>query len=165
MSWLVIRVYKQRGISLLASSTTAFEILPQLKRTCCYSLLPDEAPARLLLELTELQCDNECRSRQQQISLVPFYRQLDKGKFPEMRTFAKKRLSLFGSTYLCEQTFSVLNLNKNRLRSRLSDSHLRDILRMSTTALEADLVRVLKSRSVSPFTFVAIAYLLLSYQN
>ncbi|CAM1292277.1 Uncharacterised protein r2_g143 [Pycnogonum litorale] len=64
-----------------------------------------------------------------------------------MRSFAKKMLSLFGSTYLCEQTFSVMNFNKNRLRSRMSDSHLRDILRISTTALKPDLVSLLKSRS------------------
>lgn len=91
---------------------------------------------------TRLQCEDEWRGRHQQLSLVDFYRQLDKARFPEMRTFAKKILSLFGSTYLCEQTFSVMNLNKC-----LSDSHLRDILRISTTALKPDLACLLKSRS------------------
>ncbi|KAJ8366424.1 hypothetical protein AAFF_G00355780 [Aldrovandia affinis] len=38
--------------------------------------------------------------------LSTFY-QLDKGRFQEIRTFAKKMLSLFGSTYLCEKTFSL----------------------------------------------------------
>lgn len=112
-----------------------------------FSVDPDDAPPQLQLELIELQCDDEWRGRHQQLSLVDFYRQLDKSRFPEMRTFAKKMLSLFGSTYLCEQTFSVMNLNKNRLRSRLSDSHLRDILRISTTALKPDLPSLLKSRS------------------
>jgi len=115
--------------------------------TSPFSMDPDEAPENLQLELIELQCDNECRSRLQHLSLVPFYQQLDKIKFPEIRTFAKKILSLFGSTYLCEQTFSIMNLNKNRLRSRLSDAHLRDILRLNTTTLEPDLTSVLKSRS------------------
>ena len=95
----------------------------------------------------QLQCDDEWRSRHQQLSLVDFYRQLDKGRFPEMRTFAKKMLSLFGSTYLCEKTFSVMNLNKDCSRSRLSDFHLRDILRISTTSLKPDLACLLKSRS------------------
>ncbi|KAJ8366413.1 hypothetical protein AAFF_G00355670 [Aldrovandia affinis] len=79
--------------------------------------------------------------------LVNFYRQLDKGRFQEIRTFAKKMLSLFGSTYLCEKTFSVMNINKNRLRTRLSDSHLRDILRIKTTVFEPDLAYLLQSRS------------------
>lgn len=59
-------------------------------------------------------------TRHQQFSLVNFHPQLDKGSFPEMWAFAKKMLSLFGSTHLCEQTLSVMNLNKNRLRSRQS---------------------------------------------
>ena len=108
---------------------------------------PDTAPYQLQLELIELQCDDELRGRQQQLLLTDFYCQLEKGRFPEMRTFAKRMLSLFGSTYLCEQTFSVMNLNKNRLRSRLTDAHLRDILRISTTAVKPDLARVLQSRS------------------
>ncbi|KAJ7990392.1 hypothetical protein DPEC_G00299830 [Dallia pectoralis] len=95
----------------------------------------------------QLQCDDECRGKHQQCSLVDFYRQLDKNRFPEMRSFAKKMLSLFGSTYLCQQTFSVMNFNKNRLRSRMSDSHLRDILRITTTVLKPDLDSLLKSRS------------------
>uniref|UniRef100_A0A3B4XNQ5 Ig-like domain-containing protein n=1 Tax=Seriola lalandi dorsalis TaxID=1841481 RepID=A0A3B4XNQ5_SERLL len=52
---------------------------------------------------------------------------------------AKKMLSLFGSTYLCEKTFSVMNINKSRVRTRLSDSHLRDVLRVKTTVFEPDL--------------------------
>ncbi|KAL3968683.1 KRAB domain-containing zinc finger protein [Sarotherodon galilaeus] len=112
-----------------------------------FSVDPDDAPPQLQLELIELQCDDECRGKHRQCSLVDFYRQLDKDRFPEVRSLAKKMLSLFGSTYLCEQTFSVMNLNKNRLRSRMSDSHLRDILRISTTALKPDLIALLKSRS------------------
>ena len=89
-----------------------------------FSVVPDNAPDHLQLELIELQCHAKGRSRHQQLPLVNIYRQLDKGSFQEIRTFAKKMLSLFGSTYLCEKTFSVMNLNKNRMRTRLSDSHL-----------------------------------------
>ncbi|XP_063781329.1 general transcription factor II-I repeat domain-containing protein 2A-like [Pseudophryne corroboree] len=112
-----------------------------------FSVVPDNAPDHLQLELIELQCDVECRSRYQQLPLVNFYRQLDKGRFQETRTFGKKMLSLFGSTYLCEKTFSVMNHNKNRVRTRLSDSHLRDILRIKTTVFELDLAYLLQSRS------------------
>ena len=108
---------------------------------------PNETPKNLQLELIELQCDNECRSRLQHLFLVPFYQQLGKSKFPEIRTFAKKILSLFRSTYLCEQAFSVMNLNKNRLRSKLNDSNLRDILHLNIITLEPDLTRIFKSRS------------------
>ncbi|KAJ8362144.1 hypothetical protein AAFF_G00392890 [Aldrovandia affinis] len=56
-----------------------------------FSVDPDDAPHHLQLELIELQCGAaECRSRHQQLPLVTFYRQLDKGRFQEIRTFAKK---------------------------------------------------------------------------
>ncbi|KAE8287813.1 General transcription factor II-I repeat domain-containing protein 2B [Larimichthys crocea] len=112
-----------------------------------FSVDTDDVPDHLQLELIELQCDAESRSRHQQLSLANFYRQLDKDRFREIRAFAKKMLSLFGSTYLCEKTFSVMNLNKSRVRTRLTDSHLRDTLRINTTAFEPDLAFVLQSRS------------------
>ena len=54
-------------------------------------------------------------------------------------------LSLLGSEYLCEQTCSVMNFSQNRLRSRLSDSHLCDILRISATALKPAMACIMKS--------------------
>ena len=112
-----------------------------------FSVDPDDVPNHLQLELIELQCDTESRNRHQQLSLANLYRQLDKDKFREIRVFAKNMLSLFGSKYLCEKTFSVMNINKNRGRGRLTDSHLRDILRINNTALEPDLNLLLKSKS------------------
>lgn len=59
----------------------------------------------------------------QQLSVVDFHRQLDKGSFQEIPTFAKKILSLFGSTYLREQTFTVMKFNKKKKREgKTSDS-------------------------------------------
>lgn len=56
-------------------------------------------------------------------------------------------LSLFGSMYLFEKTFSVMNLNKSRVRTRLTDSHMWHILCINTIAFEPDLASVLHSRS------------------
>lgn len=83
-----------------------------------------------------------------QLSVVNFHRQLDKGSFQEIQTFAKKIPSLFNSTYLREQTFTVMNFNKKRVRARLV-THLRDILHVKTTAFEPDLAYLLHSRSQS----------------
>uniref|UniRef100_A0A096MCI3 HAT C-terminal dimerisation domain-containing protein n=1 Tax=Poecilia formosa TaxID=48698 RepID=A0A096MCI3_POEFO len=108
-----------------------------------FSVVPDDAPYDLQLALIELQCDAESRSRHQHLALVDFYRQLDKDRFRKIQTF----LSLFGSTYLCEKTFSVMNINKNSMRTRLTDSDLCDILRVKTTAFEPDLDHLMQSRS------------------
>lgn len=54
------------------------------------------------------------------------YSRLDKDWPKDIRTFAKNMLSLFASTYLCEQTFTVKKFNKNRVGDRvmrISDSH------------------------------------------
>jgi len=112
-----------------------------------FSVVPDNAPGHLQLELIELQCDVECCSQYQQLPLANFYSQLDKDRFQGIRAFAKKLLSLFDSTCLCEKTFSVMNFHKSRARTRLSDSHLQDILRIKTTVFEPGLAYLLLSRS------------------
>jgi len=44
-----------------------------------------------------------------------------KQSFPNLKNFAAKHLSLLGSTYICEQAFSCLKINKPKNRSLLSD--------------------------------------------
>lgn len=40
---------------------------------------------------------------------------------------------MFGTTYLCEQVFSVMSRNKTKLRSRLTHKHLNHILKLAAT--------------------------------
>lgn len=42
---------------------------------------------------------------------------------------AARVLCMFGTIYFCEQVFSVMNINKTKLRSRFSHWHLNEILR------------------------------------
>jgi len=44
---------------------------------------------------------------------------------------AAEVLCMFGTTYLCEQVFSMVNINKTKLRSRLTHAHLNDILKVA----------------------------------
>ena len=55
-----------------------------------------------------------------------------------MKNFAEKYLALFGSTYVCEQAFSIMKCNKSRLRSLMTDEHLSAVLTISTSALTPD---------------------------
>ncbi|KAK0141946.1 General transcription factor II-I repeat domain-containing protein 2 [Merluccius polli] len=68
-------------------------------------------------------------------------------KFPLMRCHAKRLMSLFGSTYICEQIFSLMTLNKSRLRTKMTDDHLCDVLRISTTKLTPDLPAILQAKA------------------
>lgn len=66
---------------------------------------------------------------------VKFYSSLP-FDFDELKRFAEQFITIFGSTYLCEQTFSIVNYKK-KYASRLTDEHLRAIIRIATTNMTA----------------------------
>ena len=67
-----------------------------------------------------------------------FYKCLNIERFKNLLNLAKQMFSLFGSTYICEQTFSVINFNKNKHRSSLTDGHLEDVLKISSSSIIPD---------------------------
>jgi hypothetical protein len=75
-------------------------------------------------------------------SLLDFYKSLPKDEFPQLVEFAKKKVSLFGSTYKCEQLLSRMKFNKSKIRYRLTDLHLQNNLRvtMSSIALSINIL-------------------------
>lgn len=107
----------------------------------------EEVEESLQLELIEMQCDDSLKNQHQLLSLPDFYRSLEEAKFPLMRRHAKRMMSLFGSTYICEQTFSLMTLNKSRLRTKMTNDHLCDVLRISTTKLTPDLPAILQAKA------------------
>ncbi|KAI7790569.1 general transcription factor II-I repeat domain-containing protein 2 [Triplophysa rosa] len=107
----------------------------------------EEVQENVQLELIELQCDDSLRSRHQLLPVPEFYKSLETSRFPLIKRHAQRMMSLFGSTYICEQTFSLMMLNKSPLRASLTDNHLCDLLRISTTRLTTDLTSLLKSKA------------------
>ena len=81
------------------------------------------APTNLQLELIELQCCDMLKSKYDSVG-APQFPRLISDTMPQFRIQAAQMLSMFGSTYLCEQLFSH--------RSRLTDEHLHSILRISS---------------------------------
>ena len=50
-------------------------------------------------------------------------------------------VSLFGSTYICEQSFSSMNIIKSKVRSRLIDENLESCLKLKTTTYQPNLLK------------------------
>ncbi|XP_072221995.1 general transcription factor II-I repeat domain-containing protein 2 [Leuresthes tenuis] len=147
---------KEKYVSVLTSLKTEFSqrfqdfstIEKEIKLfSTPFVMDAEEVEESLQLELIEMQCDDSLKNQHQLLSLPDFYQSLEKDKFPLMRRHAKRMMSLFGSTYICEQTFSLLTLNKSRLRTKMTDSHLHDVLRISTTKLTPDLPDILQSKA------------------
>ncbi|KAG7524861.1 hypothetical protein JOB18_018063 [Solea senegalensis] len=141
---------KEKYVSVIASLVTEFNqrfqdfsvIEKQIKQFSTPFLVEES----LQFDLIEMQCDDSLKSQHQLLSLPDFYQSLDYAKFPLMRRHAKRMMSLFGSTYICQQTFSLLNQNKSRLRTRMTDSHLCEVLRVSTTKLSPDMSAIIQSK-------------------
>lgn len=103
-----------------------------------YLVSADNVPAHFQMELVELQSDSFMKQKFMEGDLVNFYSLLTPTTYPALRTNALKMMSLFGSTFICEQTFSRMKLSKSVHRASLTDSHLHDILRISVSAFEAN---------------------------
>ncbi|XP_068223147.1 general transcription factor II-I repeat domain-containing protein 2A-like [Palaemon carinicauda] len=95
----------------------------------------ETAAEELQVELIDLQADNSLRRLFENKPLVEFYASLHSEKFINLKNFARKMFVIFASTYICEQTFSILKVNKSKNRSLLTDSNLQSVLRISTSNL------------------------------
>ena len=112
----------------------------------------DSAPTDVQLELIDLQSDSLLKEHFKSASLLEFYSALKEENFPNMRRHAQKMLVLFGSTYICEQTFSVMKFTKSRYRSSLTDEHLSAVLRISTSDIQPDFDGLLKAQQRLDFS-------------
>lgn len=87
-------------------NATDFELFAQP-----FTISVDTVSDYLQMELIELQSDSELQHKFRSLPLTDFYKCVPANKYPKMCKKAQVMLSLFGSTYLCEQTFSLMNLN------------------------------------------------------
>lgn len=87
-------------------------------------------PEPLQLEIIDMQCDSLLKDKFSSCQLSTFYQYVD-SKYPKVKYLAQKIMSMYGSTFACEQLFSIMNINKSRLRSKLSDEHLNSILKIA----------------------------------
>uniref|UniRef100_A0A672PIW7 HAT C-terminal dimerisation domain-containing protein n=1 Tax=Sinocyclocheilus grahami TaxID=75366 RepID=A0A672PIW7_SINGR len=76
-------------------------------------------------ELMDVQARGRSHIAQQSSSVAEMWRNIS-GQ--NLRLLSSKVLSIFGSTYICERTFSVMTRIKSRFRARLTDCNLQSLL-------------------------------------
>ena len=102
----------------------------------------DTAPEDLQLELIDLQSDYTLKEMFYEKILVNFFSSLSAEKSPCMKKFDAKMFSVFGSTNICEQSFSCMKINKSKHRCSLTDFNLRSLMRISTTNMTSNLKKL-----------------------
>ncbi|XP_069764237.1 general transcription factor II-I repeat domain-containing protein 2A-like [Narcine bancroftii] len=110
----VLRAEFSRRFADFESQKCRFELLSNP-----FAVEVTTAPTNLQMELIEPKYDS--------VGAVQFL----PDTLPQLRAQAAQMLSMLGSTYLCEQLFSLM-INKTPHRSRLTDEHLHSVLRISS---------------------------------
>lgn len=99
----------------------------------------EEVQSNLLMNMIDFQSNDVLKSTFYELNdLVKFYGSFH-SDFDELKKLAQQFITIFGSTYLCEQTFSIVNYRKNKYASCLTDEHLRATLRIATTNMTANI--------------------------
>jgi len=118
-----------------------------------FSVAVEKAPSSLQLELVRLQHNSILKDRYYHFNgdLVSSYRGIEQLEFPRIRALALKFTAMFGTTYVCEQLFSLMNFTKCKTRSCLSDAALQSLLRIqSARTLTPNLAKLVKEKNVQP---------------
>jgi hypothetical protein len=94
-----------------------------------------------------LQCSDIIKNKYQNSSLLEFYKSLPLVQFDNLHKFARGLFSVFGTTYLCEKTFSKMKYTKNVYRSQLTDEHLKSLLIIGTSKIRPQLQTIVSGKS------------------
>jgi hypothetical protein len=98
-----------------------------------------------------LQCDDTLKSKFHEKTLTEFYKCLPSDEYAQLRSYAWGFISVFGSTYLCEKTFSRMKYVKSPYRSALTDEHLQLILMIRSTNFEPQFGEICSQKKPIPF--------------
>jgi hypothetical protein len=111
-----------------------------------------DSPEDIQMELIELQANDELKSKFKSLKLIEFYEFLSKSHsnaFSKIKTNALRIASMFGSTYLCEQLFSILKHAKSNTRNRMNDEHLNACLKIqSSKQLEPNIDLIISNKQL-----------------
>ncbi|XP_077327678.1 general transcription factor II-I repeat domain-containing protein 2A-like [Lithobates pipiens] len=106
-------------------------------------LVIDEGAAEM--EMIDLREEDKLKPALKE-GTIEFWKLVPMEKYPNVKRAALKILSMFGSTYVCESVFSTLKHVKSKHRSVLTDTHVKELLRVTTTEYKPDLNRIVQDK-------------------
>ncbi|XP_066590714.1 general transcription factor II-I repeat domain-containing protein 2B-like [Prorops nasuta] len=130
--------------SIIEEFTTRFKDLQALRKDLIlyenvFFVPIEEQNVILREELCDLQNDISLHYLKNKFqNSLEIFKTLPKDKYPFLRSFGLRIFSMFGSTYLCECSFSKMKQIKNDLRSSMNDSTLTALMRTYLTNIEID---------------------------
>ncbi|CAD1468720.1 unnamed protein product [Heterotrigona itama] len=101
-----------------------------------------KSPDKLQMELIDLQNDTRRHlgNKFQNVDIHNFYQNyMNLEKFPRLGAYTKQIMTLFGSTYVCEQLFSAMKIIRSDHRSRLNDIRLESCVRVAVSSISANI--------------------------
>ena len=101
-----------------------------------FSVDVDNIAESMQMEVIELKHNNILKEKFKDVGVEHFYAYDPQDTFSKLCPHAAKMMSLFGSTYICEQSFSLMKANKTACRSRLTDTNLCAIMQLANTNLQ-----------------------------
>uniref|UniRef100_A0A8C3YF17 SPIN-DOC-like zinc-finger domain-containing protein n=1 Tax=Catagonus wagneri TaxID=51154 RepID=A0A8C3YF17_9CETA len=96
-----------------------------------FSVKIESVQEALQMEVIDLQCNTALKTKYDKVGIPEFYKYLW-SSYPKYRTHCAKILSMFGSTYICEQLFSIMKLSKAEYCSQLKDPQWDSVLHIAT---------------------------------
>ncbi|XP_058536823.1 general transcription factor II-I repeat domain-containing protein 2B isoform X2 [Ochotona princeps] len=83
-----------------------------------FSIKVDCVREDLQMEVIDLQCNTFLKAKYDKVGVPEFYKYLW-SSYPKLRSHSARILSMFGSTYICEQLFCIMKLSKTKYCSPL----------------------------------------------
>ena len=111
-----------------------------------FSCNPSDMPSELQLDLINLQASGLLKEKHREGKLLELYRCLPNDKFLKLKKFASGLVSMLGTTYVYEQTFSKMENVKSEHRTRLTDKHLKAIFLAQCSNTKPNIEDIMKNK-------------------
>ena len=122
-----------------------FLVDPFNSKTDCLKAPPVSDEAAAELEMINLREEDQLKPALRE-ETIEYWKSVPMKKYPNVKWAAIKILAMFEWTYVCEPVFSTLKLVKSKHRSVLTDTHVKELLRLATTEYKLDLKSIVQSK-------------------